>query len=76
METLFDFSTNNCKYRTTLVNTELHINQINCSVAIMYFTDETGNKINIPNGIQVYTHNYQNPQQSIIRIFYVERTII
>ena len=66
METNFDFTKTNNEYIYNInSNIILHINRMNHSVAILYFTDEMGNKINIPNGIVVYTYDYQNKNKKI-----------
>ena len=67
MNTTFDFTIEDSDYVYSISsNTELHIKRINHSVAILYFTDATGNKISIPGGIVVYTTDYQNTQKKII----------
>ncbi len=60
MESTFDFDTKDTEYIYNINSTTiLHIKRINNGVATLYFTDETNNNINIPNGIVVYTIDYQ-----------------
>jgi hypothetical protein len=68
METTFDFKTAEFEYvRNITSNTKLCIKRNNHSVAILYFTDDMGNKITIPDGIVVYTTDYsQNNQRKVI----------
>jgi hypothetical protein len=58
METNFDFDKKDnicsCKINS---NIQLRITNINNGVAIMYFTDENDNKINIPNGLVVTSYD-------------------
>ncbi len=66
METTFDFNINDNEYTYNVNSTiNLHIRKINNSVAILYFTDEIGNKINIPDGLIVYTYDYQTNKKII-----------
>ena len=48
-------------------NAILHIKWINHSVAVLYFTDDLSNKINIPDGIVVYTYDYRDTNKKIIQ---------
>lgn len=67
METSFDFNMINNEYKYNInPNTILHINQINNSVAVLYFTDEMNNIINIPSSIVVYTYDYQNKNNKVV----------
>lgn len=67
METTFDFRLTGCEYINNInSNTNLCIKRINHSVAILYFTDEMSNIINIPDGVVVYTFDYQNTQNRVI----------
>lgn len=73
METTFDFTTAECEYvhkcyfHNITSNTKLCIKRINNSVAMLYFTDDMSNKINIPDGIVIYTTDYsQNIQRKVI----------
>jgi hypothetical protein len=66
MET-FDFAKTDNKYLYNISsNMLLHIKRINHNVAILYFTDEMNNKINVPDDIVVYTNDYQNSNKIII----------
>jgi hypothetical protein len=48
-------------------NIFLHIKRASHAVAILYFTDDAAtNKINIPNGIIVYTYDYQNKHKKVV----------
>jgi hypothetical protein len=47
------------------LNMILHIKRLNHSVAILYFTDEKSNKINIPDDILVYTYNYEDTNKKM-----------
>ena len=68
MEKAFDFKKTESEYFQYNIssNTQLWIKQINRSVAMLYFTDEMSNKINIPDGIIVYTTDYQDTQTRVI----------
>ena len=60
MET-FDFTKTDNEYMYNMgSNMILHIKRTNHSVAVLYFTDEMSNKINIPDGIVVYTYDDTN----------------
>jgi len=66
METTFDFTTIDNEYMYNMNSTTIiHIKRINNSVAILYFTDEMSNKINIPNDILVYTFDNQTNKKMI-----------
>jgi hypothetical protein len=66
METTFDFAMTESEYVCDISsNIKLCIKRINHSVAILYFTDEMSNMINIPDGIIVYTFVYQNTQKRV-----------
>jgi hypothetical protein len=61
MENIFDFTMTDTDYIYNINSTTiLHITRINHSVAMLYFTDELSNKINVPTDIVVYTYDYQN----------------
>lgn len=67
MET-FDFTKTDNEYMYNMgSNMILHIKQTNHSVALLYFTDEMSNKINIPEDIVVYTYDYQDTNKKIIQ---------
>ncbi len=68
METAFDFtaSTTDNEYIYNInPTTILHIKRINHSVAILYITDEMSNKIDIPNGLVLYTYDHQTNKKII-----------
>ena len=67
MESTFDFKTfdNDYIYRISS-NTILYIKRINDSVAMLYFTDEFSNNKNIPDGLEVYTYDYQNTNNIVL----------
>lgn len=44
----------------------LYIKRINHSVAMLFFTDEKDNKINIPDGVVVYTFDSNNETKVIL----------
>ena len=46
----------------------LHIKRISNGIAELYFTDETGSKIEIPNDIEVYSYDPQNNTKRYIII--------
>ena len=67
METQFDFTMDENEYIHPFnLTTNLHILQINKSLAILYFTDEMNNKTQIPNDVVVYTYNPQNIKEKIV----------
>ena len=66
METTFDFTTALNKYTMNMdASTILYIITISNSVAMLYFTDEAGKKINIPNGIVIYQYDYENVNKKV-----------
>jgi hypothetical protein len=68
MNTIFDFGILNSEYIYNInSNLILHIKQINHGVAMLYFTDELNNKINIPNDILVYTYNYDDSKKVLLK---------
>ena len=62
----FDFKSE-CEYFYDHDNTNVHlyIKRINHSVATLYFIDEMNNKINIPDGVVIYTTDYQNSEKRV-----------
>ena len=67
MET-FDFTKTDNEYTYNMgSNVILHIKRMNHGVAVLYFTDELSNKINIPDGIVVYAFDYQDTIKKIIQ---------
>lgn len=68
MESTFDFNTYNNEYIHNVdLQTILHIKRISHSVAMLYFTDEMNNKIDIPNDTIVYTYDYENDNKILIK---------
>jgi len=68
METTFDFTTTDNEYIYNMDSTTiLHVKRINHSVAVLYFTDEMSNKIDIPDNIVIYTYDYQNTNKKVIQ---------
>jgi len=64
--TTFDFRVTDNDYKYNInSNIILHIKQYNHGIATLYFTDEMSNKINIPDGIVVYTYDYQTNKKII-----------
>lgn len=47
----------------------IHLYRSNNAVAILEFTDENNNKINIPSGLVIYTKNYQNGKKIVEKPF-------
>lgn len=67
METTFEFENYNSEYTYNVnYNVNLHIKRINHSIAILYFTDEMNNKMNVPNDILVYTYDYSNNERVLL----------
>lgn len=67
METIFDFKTTENEYIYNINSkVSLFIKRINHSVAILHFIDDMSNKINIPDGLVVYTTDYQNSKNRVI----------
>ena len=68
METIFNFMQTDCEYSCNItLYIKLYIKRINHAIAILYFIDELNNKINIPDGIVVYTMVYsENIQKKVI----------
>jgi hypothetical protein len=67
METTFDFKLTTSKYVYNMnSSTKLIIKQVNYATAILYFTDNINNIINIPNGIVIHEYDYQNNSKKVI----------
>ena len=67
MKTSFNFISNDSEYIYNInSHTILHIKQINNGVAVLYFTDEDSNKINIPNNIMVYTYDFEDNNKRLL----------
>lgn len=61
-------SKNENEYRCQIEsNIILHIKRMNHPIAMLYFTDEMDNKINIPTNIVVYKYNYNSYQKVILK---------
>ena len=68
METTFDFAIVNNIYECNVdTNIILRIKQLSNSIAVLYLTDDAGNKINIPNGLAVYKYDYHNTQKKQLK---------
>ena len=62
----FDFKSD-CEYFYDYdTNVQLYIKRINHSVATLYFIDEMNDKINVPDGVVIYTTDYQNSEKRVI----------
>lgn len=68
METTFDFTIAECEYVQNVTSiSKLCIKRINYSIAVLFFTDNASNQINVPDGIVIYTIDYsQNVQRKVI----------
>lgn len=65
--TTFDFRQDSGEYSYTIdSNTILHIMGIGNTIAILYFTDALNNKMDIPDGITVYTYVYQDSNKPVL----------
>ena len=67
METFDLTKTDNEHMYTMSSNMILHIKRMNHGVAVLYFTDNMSNKINIPEDIVVYTYDYQDTNKKIVQ---------
>jgi hypothetical protein len=70
-ETSFQFAnqtnqtnTYQCNMDTNVV---LHIHQINHSVALVSFTNESNEKIKIPSGLVVYGYDFQTKEKVVVK---------
>jgi hypothetical protein len=54
----------------------LRIEQTSNSIACLYFTDGTNNKINIPENIVIYTYDYQTKERVILKPLDVKNYIL
>lgn len=68
MTTSFDFKipADDYVYNITL-NQVLHITRASHSVAVLHFKDYVGNKIDVPQGIVVYTRDPENPNRKVVQ---------
>ena len=67
METFDLTKTDNEHMYTMSSNMILHIKRMNHGVAVLYFTDNMSNKINIPEDIVVYTYDYHDTNKKIVQ---------
>lgn len=68
MEDTFEFENSNNDYTYNVTSyIMLHITRVNHGVAILYFTDENYNKIDIPNDILVYTYDYSDNKRILLK---------
>lgn len=59
--TEFDFAKTESVYNYNITpNINLCISRLNNGVAVVYFTDELHNKINVPTGIEVYECDFED----------------
>lgn len=66
MQTTFDFVIADNEYINSVnSSTNLHIKRINNSIAALYFTDKMNNNISIPNGLVVYTFDFQTNNKTV-----------
>ena len=62
----FDFFKQEQQYSYEISpETILHIDRVSHSAACMYFTDNKGHKIAIPENVSVYTFDYQNTKRRV-----------
>ena len=67
METFDFFKTENEYVYNIDVNIFLRLKRTNHSVAVLYFTDEINNQINISDDIVVYTYDFQDKKKKLIQ---------
>ncbi len=68
MSFTFNFNATGSEYIYKISsNIILHLYRTTHAVAILEFTDETSNKINIPTEIIIYTKDYQTNQNVILK---------
>lgn len=66
MQTTFDFVIADNEYINSINSSiNLHIKRINNSIAVLYFTDKMNNNISIPNGLVVYTYDFQTNDKTV-----------
>jgi hypothetical protein len=66
----FNFSEPSSEYIYEISPTIIiHLYSSNNAVAILEFTDDNNNKINIPPGLVIYTKNYQNGKKTLEKPF-------
>ena len=66
--TTFEFDTLKPQHYYKEINssTIMHIERISSSIAVLKFTDELNNDIDIPTGIVVFEFDYQNVSKKIV----------
>ena len=65
----FDFNTTENDYHFHYIvdkNIIMHLIRINHAVACIYFTDKDFNETLVPQGIQIYSFDFQNTSQKIL----------
>ena len=66
MTSTFSFTTPDCEYIHKISpSVVLHLYRTNHAVAILYFTDEMNNRINIPRGLVISSKDFQTNKQTI-----------
>ena len=67
--TMFDFSDSNSELNFYIGDnyTTLNIKRINDSIAILYFTDDLNNHIDIPTEIKIYTFDFNDTKKRVIQ---------
>lgn len=76
MKTIFDFGIVNSIYECNIdTNIVLRIKQLSNSIAVLYFTDDAGNKINIPNGLAVYKYDSNTQKKHLKNLLIQDYTL-
>ena len=76
MKTTFDFALVNNIYECNIdTNIILQIKQLSNSIAVLYFTDDAGKKINIPNSIAVYKYDSQTQKKHLKKLLIQDYTL-
>lgn len=76
MKTTFDFALVNNIYECNIdTNIILRIKQLSNSIAVLYFTDDEGKKINIPNGLTVYKYDSQTQKKNLKKLLIQDYTL-
>jgi hypothetical protein len=66
MSSTFSFTNPDSEYSHKICsNVILHLRRTNHAVAILSFTDEMGNKVDVPTVFRVYTKDYQTNKEVI-----------
>jgi hypothetical protein len=67
METLFDLTNPKDKFIHQIdPKIIIHIDHFSYFLGILYFTDEMNHKINIPDGISIYSYNIENEKTKVM----------